>query len=59
MEGASGHDNDCMALAIGVFNIEIATTFIEPIRVIRLPPDLLALEREEMQKELSGLAERW
>src|SRR5262249_18708845 len=59
MEAASGHDDDCLALAIGVFNIESATTFIEPITVTRLPPDLARLEREEEANARRGMAMRW
>jgi hypothetical protein len=59
MEAASGHDDDCLALAIGVFNIESATTYIEPITVTRLPPDLAALEREEEANARLGMAMRW
>lgn len=59
MEAATGHDDDCLALAIGVFNIESSTTFIEPITVTPLPPDLAALEREEEANARSGMAMRW
>ncbi len=59
MEAASGHDDDVLSLAIGVFNIEDATTYAEPITEISLPPDLLRLEREEEGALSTGMAQRW
>jgi hypothetical protein len=58
MEAGRGHDDDVMALAIGVFNIESATTYSEPKIEAQLPWDLRKLERDEAAGR-PGMAMRW
>jgi hypothetical protein len=53
------HDDLALQIAIGLTCIDGATTFIQPITVPALPPDLIALEREEDANARSGMAMRW
>ncbi len=58
MEAGSGHDDDVLTLAIGVYNIAAATIYAEPVREFVLPPDLAAAERLESMSQ-PGSAMRW
>jgi hypothetical protein len=58
MEAGRGHDDDVMALAIGVFNIDSATTYSEPTLEVKLPWDLRKLEANESAGR-PGMAMRW
>lgn len=58
MEAANGHDDDVMALAIGVFNIDSAKVFSEPKVAARLPADLRELEHSGRQ-QYTGMAQEW
>jgi hypothetical protein len=51
------HDDCVLQIAIGLACISGASTFVQPITVTALPPDLLALEREE--NRLEDMAMRW
>jgi hypothetical protein len=58
MEAGRGHDDDVLALAIGVFNIDSATTYSEPTLEVKLPWDLRKLEANESAGR-PGMAMRW
>lgn len=48
------HDDDVLSTAIGLYNLDAATVFEEPVVERQLPPDLQALE--DGQSERNGLA---
>lgn len=50
------HDDDVLSLAIGLFNLDAATVFEEPVVARELPPDLAALENA--REAQNGLAMR-
>ena len=58
MEAGSGHDDDVMALAIGMYNISSGTIYEQAIRQDFIPPEIQALLDEE-EKQPGGFAQRW
>lgn len=52
MEALSGHDDDVLSLAIGVFTIDAATPFFEPVIERQLPPDLQRLADAYEQQQV-------
>lgn len=59
MEAASGHDDDVLSLAIGVFNIGAGTLYTAPVRKRFVPPDIALIEAEMSKAGEHGLAMKW
>jgi hypothetical protein len=53
------HDDNVLALAIGLATINGATTYGQPITEVSLPPDLRRLELEDESALATGSAQRW
>lgn len=59
MEAGIGKDDDVMALAIGLFNIGMATTYSVHYRQAYIPPDMRRLMERDAPGDDSGLAMRF
>lgn len=57
-EAGSGHDDDVMALAIGLYNLRFATPYVESARSEYIPPDMRRLLAEETDSG-AGLSMRF
>jgi hypothetical protein len=57
-EAGSGHDDDVLSLAIGVYNIDSATVYAEPVMERQVPAEIQAMIEQESAQG-GGLAMRF